>query len=153
MQNYDYMKSCTQRPRDPFYVTAERRVDNEVMQTAMGTIAVHEHDLKEVDATEKWDAKRNPIGGTRKDTLRSTWWEQFYERVGMAALGGAFLIGPMWLMVLHNTLYTGLISTTAFVTAFGLIMAWFLEQNMDVLSTTAAYAAVLVVFVGLNTSS
>jgi len=153
MQNYDYMGSCSRRSRDPFYVTAERRVDNEVMKTAMGTIQLQANELSVDDAVGPWEIKRHAIGGTRKDTIRRSWFEQFYERVGIAAIGGAFLIGPMWLMVLHNTRYTGLISTTAFVTMFGLIMAWFLEKNMDVLSATAAYAAVLVVFVGLSTSS
>ena len=40
----------------------------------------------------------------------------FKKRLGMAARGGLFLLGPMWLMVLvHSWLYTSLIATTAFV--------------------------------------
>ena len=59
----------------------------------------------------------------------------------------------MWLMVLwFNTLYTSLIATTLFVALFGLLMASVLEKPIDVMSSTAAYAAVLVVFVGLTTS-
>jgi hypothetical protein len=69
----------------------------------------------------------------------------------MAVLGGVFLLVPMWLMVLHRTRYTALVSTTVFVAFFGLVMVRFLEKEMEVLSVTAAYAAVLVVFVGLNT--
>jgi hypothetical protein len=76
-----------------------------------------------------------------------------HGRFGMAAVGGAFLIAPMWLMVLHRTLYTGLVSTTVFVIFFGIVMAFFIEKGLDVMTTTAAYAAVLVVFVGLNTSA
>jgi hypothetical protein len=67
-----------------------------------------------------------------------------------AIVGGIFLIGPMWLMVLHKTRTTALVSTTVFVVVFGLIMALFLDKMMDVLSRTAAYAAVLIVFVGLT---
>lgn len=73
----------------------------------------------------------------------------FQQRLGVAAVGGVFLIVPMWLMILHNTLYTAQVSTTVFVAIFGLIMALFLDSLKDVLSSTAAYAAVLVVFVGL----
>jgi hypothetical protein len=54
-------------------------------------------------------------------------------------------------MVMHKTHYTALASTTVFVSVFGLMMALVLDKLMDVLSSTAAYAAVLVVFVGLNT--
>ncbi len=75
----------------------------------------------------------------------------FGHRLWIAAFGGIFLVGPMWLMVLHHTRYTSLISTTVAVVLFGLIMAYKLEKESDVLSSTAAYAAVLVVFVGVNT--
>lgn len=68
-------------------------------------------------------------------------------------VGGIFLIAPMWLMALHNTLYTSLIATTVCVALFGLLMASVLEKPTDVMSSTAAYAAVLVVFVGLTTSN
>ena len=81
------------------------------------------------------------------------WFKGFRQRLAMAAVGAAFLIAPMWLMVLHNTLYTALVSTTVFVMVFGLVMALRLDKLMDVMSATAAYAAVLVVFVGLTTSA
>lgn len=77
--------------------------------------------------------------------------EKFLVRLSTAIIGGSFLIGPMWLMVLRPQVYTGLISTTAFVSVFGLLMTWLLDSPRSVLSTTAAYAAVLVVFVGTNT--
>ena len=84
-------------------------------------------------------------------TAEKAWFQHFVIRLGMAAIGGSFLIGPMWLMVLHNTRYTALISTTVYVLIFGVIMALVQKSLMDVLSITAAYAAVLVVFVGTNT--
>lgn len=76
----------------------------------------------------------------------------------MAIIGGVFLIGPMWLMVLRNELYTTLITTTAFVFGFGLIISvgpiFIVGSKIGVetvFSATAAYAAVLVVFVGTTT--
>ncbi|KAI0893043.1 hypothetical protein F4806DRAFT_478021 [Annulohypoxylon nitens] len=59
----------------------------------------------------------------------------------------------MWLMMLNDGLYTALISTTVFVAVFGALMAVVLDRHMDILSSTAAYAAVLVVFVGLTSGS
>lgn len=79
--------------------------------------------------------------------------KDFRKRIGVAMVGGIFLIAPMWLIVLHNTLYTSLIATTVCVALFGLLMASVLEKPIDVMSSTAAYAAVLVVFVGLTTSN
>lgn len=59
----------------------------------------------------------------------------------------------MWLMALETTLYWNLTTTTIFVVLFGFAVVFRLERPMDVLSTTAAYAAVLVVFVGLKADS
>lgn len=68
----------------------------------------------------------------------------------MAAIGGAFLIGPMLLMVLHKSLLTMLLTTSLCVASFGGLMAFYLDEPFNVLSGTAAYAAVLVVFVGTS---
>ena len=54
----------------------------------------------------------------------------------------------MWLMVLCKSLYVALGATTGFVFAFGVGAAVFLDNVATVVSCTAAYAAVLVVFVG-----
>lgn len=53
-------------------------------------------------------------------------------------------------MMLQGGLYTSLISTTAFVSGFGILMTYFLGEGKDVLASTAAYAAALVVFVGTS---
>lgn len=54
-------------------------------------------------------------------------------------------------MVLHNTKYTALVSTTVFVVTWVIDAAVTLSDPIAVLSTTAGYTAVLVVFVGENT--
>lgn len=91
----------------------------------------------------------------RKEKFRQT-----FQRMGVAILGGVFLVGPMWLMVLQNELYTTLISTTGFVFGFGLVLSLVptfvdgAKVGLDtVMSATAAYAAVLVVFVGTTTTT
>jgi hypothetical protein len=75
-----------------------------------------------------------------------------FKKVVFATVGGAFLAGPMWLMVFVKTQYASLISTWVFVFAAGLFAAWKIDDQIAVLSTTATYAAVLIVFVGTITA-
>ncbi|KAF2111549.1 hypothetical protein BDV96DRAFT_582376 [Lophiotrema nucula] len=89
-----------------------------------------------------------PIGGTRRSNARKSKLRSLRGRLATAALAAVFLVVPMWLMVLKHTKWTALISSTVFVLVFGWLMAVSLEKPMEVLSATAAYAAVLVVFVG-----
>ncbi|KAE9371830.1 hypothetical protein N431DRAFT_492117 [Stipitochalara longipes BDJ] len=155
LRNYEPAASHTILPsRDPFYVTGERIVDRCMLNAAMRGKENPDDPLRLTQSIGQWETgnfRPEPVGGTRDENFQRAWITAFHQRVGAAVVGGIFLIGPMWLMVLHKTRYTALISTTVFVTAFGLMMALFLDQKMDVLSSTAAYAAVLVVFVGLNT--
>lgn len=90
------------------------------------------------------------FGGSRTVANRLSERQQLLKKIGMALLGGAFLTGPMLIMVLHKGLLTTLLTTYICVAVFGLVMAVFLEDPFDVLSGTAAYAAVLVVFVGTS---
>ena len=94
-----------------------------------------------------------PIRGTRTETTQKEKTKNFLNRLIMSLVGGAFLVGPLWLMLLHNTHYTALITTFVLVFVCRVMTAWRLENPIAVLSTTAAYAAVLVVFVGVNTAS
>jgi hypothetical protein len=139
--------------QDPFIVSGERFIDRRMLEAAMRDKEDEADPLFWAKSVVKWetpDIHPNPVGGTRDENFRQAWNRGFRQRLGVAAIGGIFLIGPMWLMVLHRTLYTALVSTTVCVTIFGLVMAWFLDGLKDVLSSTAAYAAVLVVFVGLT---
>ncbi|KIX99628.1 uncharacterized protein Z520_04262 [Fonsecaea multimorphosa CBS 102226] len=95
------------------------------------------------DTQDLWGASRNK--GNERATKRA-----LFQRIGMAFMGGAFLIGPMLVMVLHPSQLTALLTTSLCVFAFGLIMALYLDDPFNVLSATAAYAAVLVVFIGSN---
>jgi hypothetical protein len=141
------------RSQDPFVVTGERAIDRLMLQEAMRNKENEADPLRWEKSVFPWEAldiEPKPIGGTRDRNLRQDWIKGFRQRLGVAAVGGIFLIVPMWLMVLHRTLYTALVSTSVFVVIFGLMMAFFLDGLKDVLSSTAAYSAVLVVFVGLT---
>ncbi len=151
------MNECSQRLEDPFLASGEHFVDYWVIKQAINSAKHRQQflarDFEPAPSLTPWKGREdtNPIGGTRSETVRNARIKGFVKRVTIAACGGAFLVGPMWLMVLHHTKYTALVSTTVCVVAFGFFMASFLEREIDVLSSTAAYAAVLVVFVGLNT--
>ncbi|KAK4247682.1 hypothetical protein C7999DRAFT_14288 [Corynascus novoguineensis] len=160
VRDYDFMTECSQRANDPFDVSAERLTDDEIMQRAAWVRNAWQTDneLRTLDPiaplgtapwSKSWESKRNPIGGTRHASIRKTWYGAFFQRLGFSFVGGVFLLAPMWIMVLHKTRRTCLITTTAFVVVFGTILAWRMEKPADVLAATLAYAAVLVVFVGL----
>lgn len=151
-KDHDYMVECGQRSRDAFLATTQRSIDRLVIQTVVNDHAWGRwfDESKAFPAGEPWepDDESESIPGTRTNVANQSFW----NRVKMATVGGVFLIGPMWAMVLSNDWrYTGLITTTVFVAVFGLSMSAALDKPMDVLSSTAAYAAVLVVFVGVNT--
>lgn len=67
-----------------------------------------------------------------------------------ALFGGLVLVGPMLIMTLHPTKVTVLVTASVFVLRAAIVLAWKMEgaQNKDIMAATAAYAAVLVVFVG-----
>lgn len=79
----------------------------------------------------------------------------FLSRLAMALFGGLALIVPMLIMTLHQTKLTTLLTTSLFVAVVAVALAWWMEdaQNKDIIAATAAYAAVLVVFVGSGTSN
>lgn len=156
------MEKRSKSIRDPFLATGEYAVDNYILHCNIDSLlADAAEDLEHDSSLGPWEyvdeqgpkQKFEPICGTRNSNISKTWWRRFKEHVVLAAIGGAFLVGPMWLMVLKGGLYISLISTTAFVIGFGVLMAYFLEEGKDVLASTAAYAAVLVVFVGTSTPS
>jgi hypothetical protein len=139
-------------------VITERWLDASVLRTALKKAPVEslrEDGFGVIDEktfAEPWEEKGEPIGGTRQERTRKQKTEAFIKRLALSLAGVFFLIGPMWLMVLHNTKYTALVSTTVFVVTWGIGAALTLSDPISVLSTTAGYAAVLVVFVGTNTA-
>lgn len=88
---------------------------------------------------------------SRKD-LALEYSRGFLSRLKMALFGGIALVAPMLIMKLHPSELTGLLTTSFFVLAVGIILAWYMKDadKKDILGATAAYAAVLVVFVGTS---
>jgi hypothetical protein len=70
----------------------------------------------------------------------------------LAFIGGASLIVPMLIMSFHASKTKSLVTVSFAVLLFSFVLSMALKlQNDDVLAATAAYAAVLVVFVGTST--
>ncbi|KAK4188123.1 hypothetical protein QBC35DRAFT_451566 [Podospora australis] len=157
------------RPRDPFHIDGARVEDREIFSNVLRMDENQWNlscilDQEDEEPVYGWEfqptdvshgnvflrlLQRNSGSESRGREVRSA----FSRRLFIALAGATFLIGPMWLMMLRIEVYTKLVSTTVFVAVFGLLMAYFVEEYKDVLSSTAAYAAVPVVFVGLSSKS
>jgi len=75
------------------------------------------------------------------------------ERLMYGILGGLALVVPMLVMVLHNTVLTALLTVSVATILFAALCAFYAEiRPMQLVGATAAYAAVLVVFVGTTNS-
>lgn len=93
------------------------------------------------------------IGGSRAWSKRTQEAELFALRFWFGFIGGLALIAPMILMVLLKQYGPALSLTTVSVSTilFALSMARYSDQSpIALVATTAAYAAVLVVFVGTS---
>ena len=79
----------------------------------------------------------------------------FTERLTMALFGGIALIGPVLIMTLHPSQVISLVTISVATILFALCLAVFANSTAgkDVLAATAAYAAVLVVFLGTSNTS
>lgn len=158
MRDYDFIKTCVDQPDDPFIIASQRTLEAEILTFELQNFPRPENPDSH---GEDWSIIDIPPG-TQKDTYsRGNLWQQakqaklraLIKRVAMAIFSGLFLLAPMWIMVLHPTTYTGLVLTTVFTFAFAIVMAVVLrgDSTIAVMSSTAAYAAVLVVFVGTTT--
>lgn len=78
--------------------------------------------------------------------------KKLFQKIFMAVVGGLVLLAPMLIMVLHPGLLTALTTTSVFVlvVAIGLALIMKGADEKDIVAATAAYAAVLVVFVGTS---
>jgi lipopolysaccharide export LptBFGC system permease protein LptF len=89
--------------------------------------------------------KRQEVDEEMKKNKVSALWKRFW----VSFFGGLALIAPMLLMVLHRDQTTALATTSGSVLLFACIVSLFTSATPEVaIGAVAAYAAVLVVFVG-----
>lgn len=152
---------------DPFICSSERAHDNYLLNHAMitkGKVASHLlpayhlrslHQLSQIASfAGPWEGSSGqtarPITSTRGEAFRRAIW----TRLSAACVAGMFLLGPMWVLTLKSQdVFLQLGVTSGCVAGFGLLMAWMLPTLEAVFAATLAYAAVLMVFVGVVTQS
>ena len=130
--------------RDRLYLNKDREVDYAIMVDAGLLKAPKRKPQLRVSDYCGQGGYSDTIDGRRVER------QQFFGRVWAALFGGVVIVGPMLIITLHGGLVTQLVTTSVFVLFIGLVLAWFMEDasQKDIVTATAAYAAVLVVFVG-----
>ncbi|KAK4442520.1 hypothetical protein QBC34DRAFT_24554 [Podospora aff. communis PSN243] len=102
---------------------------------------------------EDYERRSNILPGASRHDRHNVMTRKLYlERLGMGLVGGLALIIPMVIMVLQKDLVTTLITTSVATMLFagGLALLGTRLKGETVLASVAAYAAVLVVFVGTS---
>lgn len=138
------------REDDPFIASSARHHDHKIMESLMDDQGKFASDLKGCPITYAHFEKKKrrgaqPILATRGSTYSKAHWARIFG----VLVAGAFLVGPMWLLVLQRDVFVHLGVTTFCVMTFGFVMVWWATAIETVLAATFAYAAVLMVFVGV----
>jgi hypothetical protein len=148
----EYRKFSHEKPLDPGW-------DRVVIEGYLHPMMVDPHGFGEEplsgEKPPRPPQQRLVSGAHTDDTLqqvKSKKLAQFFSRLAMALFGGLALIVPMLIMSLHQSRLTALLTTSVFIVAIGVILAWWMDdaQDKDIVAATAAYAAVLGVFVGVT---
>jgi VIT1/CCC1 family predicted Fe2+/Mn2+ transporter len=114
---------------------------------------------RSIAGVEDWERDfklQNLNQKTQKEEKRKMQAEAFWQtirRFGMAVAGGIALIIPVVIMTLYEGLVQSLVTTSVATFLFAIFVTWYSNANeKDIIAATAAYAAVLVVFVGTSLS-
>lgn len=159
MQNYETWKAIPANIEDLYDTSNEAAVKFAVLEYGQRHKLWGENDLTEHQRKifDNLLASRANHWGLYLDSLdaKEKKWQAFLSRLAMALFGGAALIAPMLIMTLHQSKLTSLLTTSLFVVAVAVFSAWWMEDatSKDIVGATAAYAAVLVVFVGTGTTT
>lgn len=139
------MRATRENRKDPYIIDAKYDLVKDIMDR-------HGVTLPNTSSGYYYGKLDEKIGvfdqRTRINKSRNT--KAFVNRLILGMFGGVSLVGPMLLMVFHKDIVTATATTSACVFAFAAIIAFRTEASPEVIvGTVAAYAAVLVVFVGV----
>jgi hypothetical protein len=153
VRNLDLMTECASRgyDKDPFLMRSSRALERQTMETVG---LVPNHVLPAGPLPLPRDHKCPQLRQTgRNAAIKAAYKRKRLLRFSMAALGGLLLMVPVVVMATVPGLVSSLVTTCIATLVFAFLVAWRTELGPnEVLATTAAYAAVLVVFVGTSIS-
>lgn len=154
MRDLDFMKQCALRgyEEDPFLMQTSRALERMVLEAVE---LVPGHVLPAGPLPRPRDADRPRLRDMGRNEANAAAYEKKrLLRFGWAACGGLLLIVPMLIMANVETRVATQATTCVAIVIFAALVSWFTELSTnEVLATTAAYAAVLVVFVGTSLSA
>lgn len=150
IRDREFMRESALRDWDknPFHLKSQRETERDLLEDLKAK-GIHPNQMVSVEEARvlphlpggPWDSP---------SALRTR-----RERYVLAILGGLILTVPMILMVLARRTPVSLITVSVCTMLFAVATAYFSPTKLplELLSATAAYAAVLVVFVGGTTGS
>lgn len=150
--------------KDPFLITAEDRLsfilmEREGLFRLQGRSDERNQTLtsKHRERSTAWDPEINMLPGESRTEMRKrNEVRLFVERFTLGVFGGLAIIAPMLIMALSNSLLVSLVVTSVTTILFAVLLALpMIGGSLDgqtVLAAVAAYAAILVVFVGTSLS-
>jgi hypothetical protein len=134
---------------DPFYLKSSKQTDRLAMEQA-GLIPEHVIPAGELPIARDYDHPMLP-GVARTVAIKANESRYLLLRFSMASAGGLFLIIPMLVMANIPGKTSSLVTTCVAMLLFAFAITFGTDLKADqVLAATAAYAAVLVVFVGTS---
>lgn len=141
MADYE-MKANGDEAKDPFCISSKWDLVSKVMENAHLKAGGDRYGVNTLHQLMGTFNERTRVNKDRN-------LKELTARLAAAVLGGIALIGPMLLMVLRQDKTTNLITTCVAVLVFAIMMAQYSTGSKEtIVATVAAYAAVLVVFVG-----
>ena len=129
---------------DPFIISTQNALQAQLLEDA--DLVLETRDFRPVGAASFHfaSARRAKSGG----------FMAWVRRLLMAFVGGVALIAPFVIMILLSGTLARIVTTCGFMVIFAVALATGSEMSADRVGLiTAAYAAVLVVFVGTNPPS
>ncbi|CAI7633575.1 unnamed protein product [Penicillium glandicola] len=155
IRDYDFMidkfkTTAESGEENPFSITAKDGLNLYMMRDSGSIMTGFQSQGHYVTQRNPW---RSTLSGVDPKThhLKSKQ-SELWDRLWMGFCGGLALIAPMLLMVLHKDQVTTLATASIATMLFAVGLAYFGSnlKGQEVLASVAAYAAVLVVFVGTN---
>ncbi|KAK3707629.1 hypothetical protein LTR37_011977 [Vermiconidia calcicola] len=151
VRNSDFMAQCALRgyEEDPFLVKSSRTLERQVMKTIS---LIPKHVLPGGRLPMAQDHEHPKLRGMGRNAANeAAYRKKRLLRFAMAVLGALLLVIPMVIMTIVVGKAASLITTCVSMLVFAILITMFTELGPnEVLGTTAAYAAVLVVFVGTS---